>query len=130
MRPALAHTDVLLLQTGASEPGTKGTVPFPPTPPVPIVPMAVGAGKAVELVGKVRGRPNGLSDGVIVVLPMTIFGAIADTGTAVIVDDPLRVAVKVVKTSDNVVVRRGSLDAEGFVVGASVVDIGPRPTLE
>lgn len=128
--PALPHTDVSLLQTGASEPGIKGTVPFPPTTPVPIVPVAVGAGNAVELLGKVRGRPNGLSEGVIVVLPITIFGAIADTGTAVIVDDPLRVAVRVVKTSDNVVVRKGSLDAEGFVVGASVFDMGPRPTLE
>lgn len=102
--------------------------PVPPMTPVPIEPVAVGAGKTVELAGKVRGRSNGLFEGVIVVLPITIFGAIAEMGTAVIVDDPLRVAVRVVRTSDNVVVLSGSLDDEGFVVGARVVDIGPRAT--
>lgn len=75
----------------------------------------------------VKGNPIGLGTGVIVVLPMTIFGACAETGTGVIVTDPLRVAVIVVKTSDSVVVLNGSVDV-GFVVGARVVDIAASAT--
>lgn len=134
---ALPHIEVPVFQTGASP--INGTVVVPPpgltpvplTPvplaPVPLAPVPVGAGKAVELFGTVKGNPIGLALGVIVVLPMTIIGAVAETATGVSVDDPLRVAVKVVKTSDNVVVFNGSFDV-GFVVGARVVDIAAKAT--
>lgn len=104
-------------------------MPFPPTTPVVLPPAPVGMGKAVELKESVMGRPNGSPSGVMVLFAMTILGAVAETGTDVIVDEPLKVAVRVVKTSDKVVVLSGTLDAVGFTVGARVVDMAAKPTL-
>lgn len=127
IRSTLPKSEVLLLQTGASP--AKGVGAFPPTTPVPVAWVPVATGYAVELAGMVRGRPNGLLDGVIVVLPIMMFGAFAETGTDVIVDDPLKVTVSVVRTSDNVVVLSGSFDV-GIVVGARVFDMEAKATLE
>ena len=119
----LAHNDTPLLQRGALP--IKGViVPVgtkPPVPIVPIVPIPDEPGKMVLLAG-MAGRGIGFTLGVIVVEPTIISGAPTETG--VTVEDPLNVAVKVVKTSVKVVVRRGSFDlGDGLVVAARVVDI-------
>lgn len=100
-----------------------GIVPLPPPTitPVPLAPGPVGSGNTVEFADP-SGNPTGFADGVIVVFPMTISGALAEAkaGAEVIVEDPLKVAVNVVNTSDIVVVLSGSLDV-GLVVAARVV---------
>lgn len=102
---------------------------FPPvklpvtTTPVPLAP-GVEMVMAVALPG-MKGNPMGFPLGVIVRLPITMFGAFAEPvklAEGVMVDEPRSVAVKVVNTSTKVVVLRGSEDVGvGFVVGASVI---------
>lgn len=90
--------------------------------PVPLAPGAVETVMAVALAG-MNGNPMGFPLGVIVRLPITMFGAFAEPvklAEGVMVDEPRSVAVKVVNTSTKVVVLRGSEDV-GFVVGASVM---------
>lgn len=114
---ALPQIEVPAVHAGASP--VYGIDPLPPPPTTPPVP--VGAGKTVML-GLPSGNPIGLFDGVMVVFPITISGALAEIkdGAEVIVDDPLKVAVNVVNTSSIVVVLSGSLVA-GLVVAARVV---------
>ena len=90
----------------------KGTVPLPPvSAPVPVAPTV-----AVK-----NDNPSGFELGVMVESPMTISGTSAGTtGASVIVEEPSRVAVRVVRTSVSVVVRRG---ARVVGLGAKVVDI-------
>ena len=124
------------LKLGASP--TNGIVSLSPGMMIPLA-LAVEPGRStstrVTLSIVMIGRPKGLPSGVTVVLPMTIAGALAiamfgadvivgdssSDSSGVIVADPLKVAVKVVKTSSIVVVLSGALDA-GLVVGARGVD--------
>lgn len=106
--------------------GTVALPPVPPPAPVPIAPVPV----AVIALAVTNGKSTGFPFGVIVVFPITISGASADSvGAGVMVEEPLNVAVKVVKTSVSVVVRTGAVDV-GLVVGAKVVDMAASATPE
>lgn len=97
-------------------------VPIPDPPPTP---DAVGAGKLL-LPGTI-GRGTGNLLGVNVELPRTISGILAEpAGAGVMVEEPLRVAVYVVKTSVSVVVLRGKV-VVGLVVGAKEVAAANAP---
>ncbi|KAL8950196.1 MAG: hypothetical protein Q9222_003759 [Ikaeria aurantiellina] len=126
IRSVVPQIAVPALPLGAPAPGTNGMVKLPPPKSVP-----VGNEEPVAVPG-INDRPIGFPVGVTVELPMMISGTSAEDrsgGGAVIVEDPLSVAVIVVRTSVNVVVRKGSLDV-GFVVGARVVDIWANATPE
>ena len=121
----LLHLEAPLLQLAA--PPMNGTVTLPPVPtPVPTTPVPVAV--AVPVLSVKNGNPSGFEFGVIVVSPMTISGTSADaSGAGVIVEDPTKVAVNVVKTSVRVVVRSGAVDVG---LGAKVVDIAASATPE